>query len=174
MAGFTLVEVMVAMAIIAIIAGIAIPNLRQFMDKTRVSTHANDLMSDLNLARMESGNRGQQITVCGSTDGSTCTGDATGWSSGRIVFVDADKDGSRSNSETLLLKGNPVDSSISITVSGFPNTSYVGFLPYGGLNPSGTGAFRVCPVNANSGSYGRQIALPSTGRVTSSAAASCT
>lgn len=174
MAGFTLVEVMIVVAIIVVVAGIGIPNVRQFLDKTRVSTHANDLVSDLNLARMEAANRGgQQIAICGSVDGSTCTGDGSGWSTGRIIFIDADKNGSRNNAEVILFRGGAVDERISIVSGGFPNNDFVRFLSYGGLSPSGAGSFRVCPANPSPGFFGRQIAVRSTGQVTS-ASISCT
>jgi type IV fimbrial biogenesis protein FimT len=168
-AGFTLVEMMIVVVIIVVVAGIGIPNVRQFLDKARVSTHANDLVSDLNLARMESRNRGQQIAICGSVDGSTCTGDGSGWSTGRIIFIDADKNGARNNSEAVLFRGVAVDSAISITSSGFPNSDFVRFMSYGGMSPSGAGTFTVCPVNPTPGFLGRQVSVPLTGRVTLSA-----
>lgn len=169
MAGFTLLEIMLVLVIVGVVAGIAVPNLRQFLDKTRVSTHANELVSDLNFARTESVTRGRQITVCGSADGISCAVDVTGWSVGRIIFVDADKNGSRSGSETLLRQGGAVDPKISVSSSGFPNDTYIAFLPYGGLSPSGSGAFAVCPVIPAPNAPGRQVAVVSTGRITTSA-----
>ncbi|MGG6259270.1 GspH/FimT family pseudopilin [Stutzerimonas stutzeri] len=67
--GFTLIELMIAIALIAIIAGIAIPNYRSSMQNTRETSARNSLVGALQLARSEAITR--NITVTVTTAGST-------------------------------------------------------------------------------------------------------
>lgn len=67
--GFTLIELMVVIAIIAIIAGIAVPNYQSSMQNTRETSARNSLVGALQLARSEAVTRGLTVTV--TTDGST-------------------------------------------------------------------------------------------------------
>jgi type IV fimbrial biogenesis protein FimT len=87
--GFTLVEMMVTVAVVAVLAGVAIPSMRAFVQDERQSTQAQRLWMSLNLARSESRKQDVSINVCASTDGLTCSGTASGWSSGWIVLSTA-------------------------------------------------------------------------------------
>ena len=71
-AGFTLIELMVTIAIAAILLGIAIPSFTDTIASNRLTTSANELVTALNLARSESVKRGVRTTLCKSTDGSSC------------------------------------------------------------------------------------------------------
>lgn len=62
--GFTLIEMMVTIAVMAIIAGIAFPNLRDFVVNNRVSTQTNEFVAVLNFARSEAIKRGADVRVC--------------------------------------------------------------------------------------------------------------
>ncbi len=60
--------------------------------KNRSQTTINTLMLSLNLARSEAVKRNQQVVLCKSADGATCT-TAGAWDQGWLVFVDLDQDG---------------------------------------------------------------------------------
>lgn len=88
--GFTLVELLIVMAIAAILAFIAVPNFWQFIQNTRSTTQANELVTAMNLARSEASKRGALVEVCASTDQQNC--DGNDWTDGWIVRVLDDPD----------------------------------------------------------------------------------
>ncbi|MEE4108771.1 MAG: GspH/FimT family pseudopilin [Halieaceae bacterium] len=82
--GFTMIELMVTIAVAAILVGIAVPSFQNYIVNTRSKTLASDLSSALNLARTEAVTRSVQVTVCPS-DGAACGGT---WVDGWVVIVD--------------------------------------------------------------------------------------
>lgn len=81
--GFTLVELMVTVAVLGIVLTIAVPNFRAFILGGRMTGYTNDLLSDLAYARSEAVKRAANVTVCASSDGTTCTGGD--WQGGWVV-----------------------------------------------------------------------------------------
>jgi type IV fimbrial biogenesis protein FimT len=85
--GFTVTELMVVVAIVAILLGIGVPSFRYITNSYRMSAEVNGLLGDLQYARAEAIKEGQTVTTCVSTSGTACTG-GTAWASGWIVFSD--------------------------------------------------------------------------------------
>jgi type IV fimbrial biogenesis protein FimT len=86
-AGFTAVELLATISIVAISTAVAVPSMRSFMQNNRAATDANALITALNYARSESVTRGVPVTVCASEDGESCSDD-NDWTTGWIVFTD--------------------------------------------------------------------------------------
>jgi type IV fimbrial biogenesis protein FimT len=82
--GFTLFELMVTLAVAALILSLGVPGFRSFIQNNRATTHTNDLVTALNLGRSEATRRGSSVLLCSSSDGATCSG-SIDWSSGWIV-----------------------------------------------------------------------------------------
>lgn len=68
-AGFTLVELLVTLAIMAILAMVAAPGVSQYLANQRVKGVAEELVSDLQFARMESVQKNAPVTVTFTTSG---------------------------------------------------------------------------------------------------------
>ena len=83
--GFTLLELMITVSIVAILLAIGVPSFRYVTTSNRTAGEVNGLMGDMHFARAEAIKEGQTVTVCASTDGKTCSG-AAAWNTGWITF----------------------------------------------------------------------------------------
>ena len=99
--GFTLIELVVTMAVAAILVAVAVPNMRTFIQNGRINTQTNDLIGDISLARSEAIKRRKSVGVCKSTNGTTCAGGGN-WRDGRAVFVGTGFEGAWQAGDTIL------------------------------------------------------------------------
>ena len=82
--GFNLTELIIVVAIVAILLGIGLPSYRYITNSYRMSSEVNGLLGDLMYARAEALKEGQGVTVCVS-NGVNCLG-TTAWQAGWVVF----------------------------------------------------------------------------------------
>lgn len=178
-AGFTLIELMITLVIVGILAGIGVPALKTFIQGNTLIASTNELISALNIARSEAIKLDSRVSICESSNGSTCT--TTGkWQNGWIVFVDADGDlkniGSACtavNTDCLLrVHAGLIDNSLSVTGidTNSGSISAVTFTSRGlpkdvsGAGVSGT--FSICSFDSNNKVIGsRAVVLSVVGRV---------
>jgi len=85
LSGFTLVEVMISVAVVAILLMIGIPSFRYVTNSNRIAAEINGLLGDMQYARAEAIKEGQPITVCVSSNGTSCANVNT-WQNGWIVL----------------------------------------------------------------------------------------
>lgn len=90
--GLTLIELMVTLAVFAIVAALAFPGFQLYRQNSHRTTQINDLVAGLNLARTEAIKRRLSVTLCTSINGATCS-NVNNWTIGWIVFVDDNQNG---------------------------------------------------------------------------------
>ena len=78
--GVTLIELMITLVVLAILLGIAVPSLTQFMTSTRLTRQINELITDISLARNTAGTRGTNVSICIAASATACifTSEAAG------------------------------------------------------------------------------------------------
>ena len=180
-AGFTLVELVITIAIAAILSTVAAPAMMNIIRNNRIQTEASALVGDMQFARTEAIKRGFNISVCPSSDGASCLTTNT-WHAGWIVFsdlgtigtVDTTKGDAMLRYRPALKSGDTVIAYVGSTSSS-PTNNYVTFNREGfasGLG-SGTTMFKFNSSN-NDVKAKRCVSLDLTGRLTtvSSGAAS--
>lgn len=87
--GFTLLELVIAVAILSILAAIAYPSFESSIQENRLTSQTNRLLAALQFARSEAAANNTTITVCSSVNGQTCDGNNGNWSNGFIVLEGA-------------------------------------------------------------------------------------
>jgi type IV fimbrial biogenesis protein FimT len=154
--GFTLVEMMIVLAISAIMVSMALPSFTGLIARNRLSSESSGLMADLMLARSEALRQGSLVTVCASADGQTCSNGAN-WASGRITFTDQGVAGTFDPATDRLLRVNR-DFSTADSLTPTPALTSVSFLADGTINNAVT--FAVC----RTGYTGLNVSVSNAGR----------
>lgn len=119
--GFTLLELMVTIAVLAVIVAIALPNMRDFIVGNRLSSNVNGFIGLINYARSEAVARNQDVIVCPQAAGATTCGSGTSWNTRNVqAFVDEDGSGQQNGAEPVLKTMAAVDP--TDTSTGFDQT----------------------------------------------------
>jgi type IV fimbrial biogenesis protein FimT len=150
--GFTILELMFTVAVAAVLVTVGVPSFNTFLQNTRATTYANDLVLALNLARSEATRRGAPVRVCASADAEECS-DSDDWSTGWIVITAADE---------VLRTWDQRDGGADVVV-GQSGLTEVQFEARGSLAAANT-VIEIRLPNCT-GNQGRDVAVSRTGRV---------
>ena len=158
--GFSLVELMVAITVAAIMITIAVPSLGNFIVKVRVDNEISQLNRLVLTARNSAVTTGQIVIVCPLANNGACTNN---WSNEITAFIDLDNDGVFTNDpvtpDTLLKIKAATSGGDAITYGG----ASIMFRPTGALAGAvNAGTFLYCPRSDKS--LGRAIVLSLSGR----------
>jgi prepilin-type N-terminal cleavage/methylation domain-containing protein len=144
--GFTLIELMVVLAISAILLFIGVPSFQNMSENNRLSSAINEIHGNLTFARNQAINQISYVTVCPLDQNNECS---TNWINGMDIFIDEDKDGvfDDDDGETLLKKATPFNANDTLT---FHNIKSITFTPDGLINGSAD-EFLYCTTNNKKG-----------------------
>lgn len=161
--GFTLIELMVTISIVAILVTVAVPNFQQIVVSNRMATQANDILAVLTFARSEAIKIGANVAVCTSGT-NTCPAQATGtatWAAGWIV---------RDATGTVLQRRQAL-SGASVLDGNWNSVTYNANGRLGGTPaPAATVTFTLCPPPPAQ-VQGRSVQVALTGRASVSSIA---
>lgn len=157
--GLTLVELITTLAVTGISLAVLVPGWSGMVDRSHITTTANQLLTQLRFARNEAVTRNQAVSLCPSADGESCSGDPRGWHRGYIVFVDIDGNRSRTNGEPLLRAHGAQANSLRLhSTTGRPS---IRFRPDGAAWSTNT-TFQIC--RGDNTDSNRTVVLYGTGR----------
>lgn len=113
--GFTLIELMITVAIVGILLVVAIPSFSQTIRNNRLTTNINELVASLNFARSEAVKRNYAVSV-------RKTG--TYWESGWIIFADINGNGDQNLGDTLLRTHQAMPANYTLRATGINRVTY--------------------------------------------------
>jgi type IV fimbrial biogenesis protein FimT len=163
--GFTLLELAITLAVLGIVLAAAIPSMTALINSGRLTANANDILTALHSARVESIRRGQRVVMCPSGDGTTCSNN---WNDGWMVFEDRNRDGAPAG-ESVLYTGNLTPTLTILASSNITTTNRVVFNPDGFARTAGTllaARFAVCRATARPPENIRDIRITAGSRFT--------
>jgi type IV fimbrial biogenesis protein FimT len=153
----TLVELVITLAVLAIIVTLAVPSFGDAALGARLSSYANNLVVSANLARSEAIKRNMVVQLCVSTTGTTCAGSGS-WEQGWIILV-------RDNGQ-VLHQQPAVAAGLRIIANGFRTIDFqpTGFGATFAPTPVGAPQLTVCRATPTPGKQERVVSMTLTGR----------
>ena len=163
--GFTLNELLITTALITLVTAIGVPSMSTMVHGDRLTGQINSLVSHLALARSQAMTLQTPVTVCASSNQSSCS--SADWASGWVVFVDADADGNFSPGDELLRAQAALDGTSTL------NSSLGARVDFDdrGFSPNSAGRFSLCDERGPE--YMKSISISQTGRVRKGGSTSC-
>lgn len=159
---FTLMELMVALTVLGILLGFAVPTFREFSRNNRVTAMQNDLTTAFTVARSEALKRSIPVSICASKNGTSCA-TSDDWSAGWIVFTDANGSaGAVNDPDTVLQVWTAADGG---DVSIDTDQDFIQYAPTGSVNPDTSSTFDVFSHGCT-GDHARRLGVSPTGSLT--------
>ena len=170
--GFTLVELIVTVAIAALVITVGVPGFQTVINNNRMAANVNEFISVISITRSEAVKRRSTIKLCAkSTTVRECDVNASDWSNGWLVFIDTDNDDFADNNvdvngdgtadeDELIREGDSLEDILSLTSDGFTAAGRVQYTARGRIDDAGS--FVLC--DARGANDGRAININITGR----------
>lgn len=156
--GFTLIEMVVTVAVGAILIGVALPEFSNLSRSNNMTTTVNDLVHALRITRSEA-LKSSRASICVSSDQATCTGGA--WTQGWIVFADFNGDCVVDPGENVIRAREKLPAIFKVGKIG--GASCVTFSGEGFITPPGIATFQFCDDRTGPNA-GRIISVIRSGR----------
>ena len=160
--GFTMIELMMTVAIGAIVLVLAVPSFRYVTNANRIAAEINGLLGDLQFARAEAIKEGRTVTVCVSSNGTGCTG-GTAWQNGWIVFSDPVNFGVVDAGETVLRAQKTFSGTDTFVSNGITSVT---FNREGYAAPIAAGTLLTLHDSSNTSAWTRCLSINLVGQIT--------
>lgn len=160
-AGFTLLEMVVTVAVLAILVGVGVPALSELTSRVRTTNTLHLVSGALATARIEAIRRNAPVSVCPSRDGLNCTGD-TDWAAGWIVFADPARRGRPNGPDAVLQVFDAPEGQVRLRATS--GRKLVRFSPNGWSAGSNV-TLRVCTGRPAAAELVAKIVVNNAGRV---------
>ena len=149
--GFTLVELMITLAVLVIVLTFAVANFRSVIESNRLQAARDNLHSAILFAKGEAVSRNRRVSVCSSADGAACNA-AVDWSQGWIVYED-DSLTSAATVVGTVLRRYEQSNQISVTYSPAGAPGFLHFQPNGISNLTVDATLGLCDPNSEVDAY---------------------
>jgi type IV fimbrial biogenesis protein FimT len=159
--GFTLVELMITVALVAIVLTLGAPSMRELILNNRLATDYNNMLMSLTLARAEAIKRGARTRVCIRNATPDCDGTATHWEDGWLVIADTNGNDTMTAADGDLIMQNQGALTDGTTLRG--NTKVTRSVAFNARGFSGSsGTLTLC--DSRGARQARGIVISNTGR----------
>ena len=156
--GLSLIELMITLAVLAVVVSIAVPNFNTMIANNRTLSLGEDMATALSFARTEAVKRGARVSLCGSTDGTACDGSfANSW----LVVVDSatSDDAAAVTVDTVLRQWQAPGANEAVAVTQGGNAvTFIRFTRKGMLGRSASGTVTI-NANASGCSTARDVTV---------------
>ncbi|NTS77162.1 type II transport protein GspH [Catenovulum sp. SM1970] len=161
MKGFTLLEVLISLAILFVCLSLGVPSLLNMQNTYMVDKQVITLKKQLNYARFQAIHLGTRVTVCPLDKFGKCQ---SNWKNGYSIFVDNQKMGLFTEESDLLLVKNQLSNNLSLKYNGGKKIVFDSI----GTLDSGSGTFQFCLPTDTKAIWSRALIVSLAGRVRSS------
>ena len=138
--GFSLIELMITVLVLAIAIAVGAPSFTDTIQNNRLAGQTNSINGALSYVRTEAVKLNGDVSICSSSDQSTCNNTGA-WEDGWVIFIDDDGNGVRAAGETILRVGEPLQGNNTLRLDGFASANAITFDNQGRITSSGTLVF---------------------------------
>jgi len=175
--GFSLLELIITIFIVAILLGTAVPSFTQSIKNNRLTTEVNELITAINKARQAAITEGTEAVVCHSAEPNaenpSCGGTQSTWKTGYLVYVKSKT--SVTSTDLIDLNYNPLTDELLSQIVGSNKTEHfikpkdlnsvrhIAFNSVGLILNGPNHALDICDDRA--GDHGSTISVSAAGRI---------
>jgi type IV fimbrial biogenesis protein FimT len=161
--GLTTIELMIVLAIVALLAGVALPGFGALLQRARIARAGDELGAAIYLARAEALRRGGNVRLRKAATEGCLAADAKDWSCGwRVDAVEAD---ARADDEPELIQSWAAPRGVQVTVNAAGAGGLLSINRWGRFNNLGAFSFELKPAGDAKSAVPLLLCMSSAGRL---------